>query len=601
MPDKPRSQDRAMKPKLDRSTISYGETKRRVRRFSKNTTRHVRRFVSSRIGRLEAVRRMVFGWIALIIILTGVSLSQWAGFRGAYMTDAPAGGVFSEGVLGPLDTLNPLFARSSAEKSAARLLFSSLYSYDSTGSIKSDLAQSVAISEDEAEYTIKLRSGAVWSDGAPITAQDVIFTVGLLKNPDTKSDIAGWEAFQVEAVDNSTIKFVLPGPYSPFLHSLTFPILPKHILGDIKPAELREHDFSQTPVSSGPFVFRLMQSVSGSGGGKSLHMVANPRYIHGEPRLKRFQLNVYESRELIEKALKTSEIMATPELTYRGLPKAMQKTLSSQSYSINDGVFAIFNVRDGVLKSERIRQAMALSVDRGSLRAKIAQFTAPLEGPILDGQIALAMPGFLEQDIKKAQRLLDEEGWTVSGAVRKKEGQPLSISMVALQGSGFDQITDELAKTWREQLKIKVEVQIVDPQDSSQSVLQTVLQPRNFDVLVYELVLGGDPDAYAYWHSSQAKPTGLNFANYANAVVDDALSGGRTKRSEKYRVDRYKSFIRRWMADVPAIPLYQSGIDYITTTSVRASSADLRLVNATDRFADVIYWSILTKSVYKTP
>ena len=130
---------------------------------------------------------------------------------------------------------------------------------------------------------------------------------------------------------------------------------------------------------------------------------------------------------------------------------------------------------------------------------------------------------------------------------------------------------------WRKELGITVDVRIVDPLDPSQSVIQTVLQPRDFDVLIYRLVLGGDPDVYAYWHSSQATSDGLNFSNYSNVVADDALSGGRSKAAGKYRADRYAA------------------------RSVSTIADDAKLVAAEDRYANVIYWATEKTSVYKTP
>ena len=575
---------------------------KKVNKASKNVMRHARRFVSARLDRLASVKRMVIGWVVLMMVLIGISVTQWANFRSAYMTEAPvAGGTFSEGVIGPLESLNPLFARSSAEKSAAKLMFAGLYTYDTSGNLKGDIAKSVEINEAETEYVVKLHSGATWSDGTALTANDVVFTVNLMKDPETGSEISGWELFGAQAVDATTVKFTLPGPYAPFLHSLTFPILPKHVLSEVKPAELRENQFSQNPITSGPFSFRRLQAVSNDASRNALHMVANTRYIYGTPLLERFQLNSYGKREDIEKALQRSEIMATPALTYGDVSSSLGDSYSNQSHSINDGVFALFNVRSDVMSSLAVRQALALTIDRAEIRKEAAPGTGSLDGPLLASQTDDEMPVFPAQDTQKAQELLDGDGWLVSGDLRQKDGRALEVKMVTLRNSGFSQVVNNLADMWRNSLEIKVDVQVVDQLDPTQDVLQSILQPRNFDVLVYELVIGGDPDVYAYWHSSQAKPTGLNFANYSNVIADDALSGARSKRDEKYRSDRYQSFTRRWLADMPAIPLYQSKIDYIHTNSVKAMNADSVLVLPEDRYADVLYWSVNTATVFKTP
>ena len=119
--------------------------------------------------------------------------------------------------------------------------------------------------------------------------------------------------------------------------------------------------------------------------------------------------------------------------------------------------------------------------------------------------------------------------------------------------------------------------------------------------MIYELVLGGDPDPYAYWHSSQSTTGGLNFANYSNIIADDALAGGRTRTDKAYRDERYRIFVRQWLSDIPAVALYQPNVEYIHSKNVEAVDENARLVSAEDRFYNVIYWSSDTYPVYKTP
>ncbi len=570
--------------------------------LTKTTLRHAHTFISSRLEHLAGVKRHVLGWIFLVILLITVSMVQWLSFRELYAHNAPAGGgSYSEGVLGPLETLNPIFARSSAEKSAARLMFASLYNYDTTGHIKGDLAESVTVNEAETEYIVKLRHNLKWSDGAPLDARDVVFTVNLLKDARTQSTIAGWQSISAKQVDERTVQFTLPAPYAPFMHALTFPVLPQHSLSEVNPAELREHGYGKSPVTSGPFAMRILQNANADGSKKVLHLVANSQYHHGAPKLDRFQLYVYPTRDEITKGLKTSEIMATPELSYMAQSDQIRHVYASRSYAINDGVYALFNTQSEVVSSRKVRQALVQSIHTQALREKFAFAKKPLHGPIIDDQVDGQLAGRLPYDIEAAKKLLDEEGWKVVGNQRKKGEQVLQLSFVTLKGSDVETIARELVKAWQETLHITVDLRVVDPNDASQNVLQSVLRPRGFDVLLYELVLGGDADVFAYWHSSQANQSGLNFANYNSAVADDALAAGRTKQNAKQRVSKYQAFTKHWQSDVPALALYQVQLDYIHLRSVSALGESVRLVYPTDRFADVIYWTVRQDSVYKTP
>ena len=119
--------------------------------------------------------------------------------------------------------------------------------------------------------------------------------------------------------------------------------------------------------------------------------------------------------------------------------------------------------------------------------------------------------------------------------------------------------------------------------------------------MVYQLYIGGDPDVYAYWHSTQANASGYNFANYANGVSDSILDSARSRIEMNLRLIKYLQFSRQWLADVPAIGLYQSSLNYAHIKSVEAFSISNVIPSVENRYADIQYWSVTKKSVYKTP
>ena len=595
------SSDKSSWNRFARLKVSRKGVNKRLRKIEKGSLRHAHKFVMSRLDRLANVRRRVSIWVVLVLVMIGVSAVQWHISRSSFtaMTYA-TGGSYSEGVLGPLENLNPIFAKTSAEKSAAKLLFSSLYRYDSTGNIKTDLADGVKVNDKETEYTVKLKKNLKWSDGHDLTINDVIFTLKLLANPEVGAEISGWRSIKFEKVSEDSVKFILPASYSPFVHALTFPGVPEHVLKDVKPSNLREHNFSKAPISSGPFAFRLLQNVTSDGSKKVLYLQSNIYYYGGSPKLDRFQLYVYPTQDDIVKSLRTREITGTSELIYNDQPAEVKSMYAAESHSLNNGVYALFNNNSQFLQSKSVRQALALSVDNGKLRQSLSLSTEELSGPILNKLLGKASQP-LGYDTKKAKSLLDAEGWKVVGNARQKENVKLKLNMVVLKNNNYEKAAQYLAQVWRNELNIEVDVKIIDPNDASQNILQTILQPRNFDVLIYELSLGGDPDVYAYWHSSQATNNGLNFSNYNNAVADDALESGRSKLSLKQRFDRYEKFANTWKTDAPAIALYQPKFDYIHIRSVKALDEKTEVVNPVDRYVDVQYWATEKQSVYKTP
>ena len=584
-----------------RLKVSSKDVNKRLRKIEKGSLRHAHKFVTSRLDRLSNVRRRVYVWIILVLVMIGASAVQWHISRNSCTTMAyTSGGSYSEGVLGPLENLNPIFAKTNAEKSAAKLLFSSLYRYDSTGNIKADMADSISVNDKETEYTVKLKKGLIWSDGRDLTVDDVIFTLKLLANPEVGAEISGWKSIKFEKVSDDSVKFILPSSYSPFVHALTFPIIPEHILKGADPLDLREHDFNKSPISSGPFKFRLLQNVASDGSKKILYLQSNSDYHGGAPKLDRFQLYAYSTQDDIAKSLRTREITGTPELIYNDQSAEIKSMYSAESHSLNNGVYALFNNNSQFLRSKAVRQALSLSVDTSKLRQSLSLSTEELSGPTLNKFLGKS-PNSSSYDIKKAKSLLEAEGWKSVNNVRQKGNDKLRLNVVVLKNSNYEKVARYLAQVWHDELNIESDIKVVDPSDATQNILQTVLQPRNFDVLVYELSLGGDPDVYAYWHSSQATNNGLNFSNYNNAIADDALASGRSKISAKQRADRYAKFTAIWQADAPAIALYQPKFDYIHTRNVKALGANTEVVNPVDRYVDVQYWATEKKSVYKTP
>jgi peptide/nickel transport system substrate-binding protein len=128
--------------------------------------------------------------------------------------------------------------------------------------------------------------------------------------------------------------------------------------------------------------------------------------------------------------------------------------------------------------------------------------------------------------------------------------------------------------------------QLVKPED----IQQNVIIPRSYDVLLYELAIGSDPDVYAYWHSSQATDHGFNLSEYKVPQADDALDSARSRSDPALRIAKYHTFIQRWLADVPAIGLYRPNLTYIQTKGVTSFSAR-NIADPIDRYENVRFWS----------
>ena len=162
-----------------------------VRKFSRasmkaseDSKEHLKENLIGRISHARNVRLLIFEWILLVLALVMVATIQAFWFGGSYAEDVFVdGGSYTEATIGRVSSMNPLFATTSSEKVLSRLMFATLIKVDYSGNPGPGLAKSISYSEDGRIWTIKLREGLVWSDGEPITNEDVMFTVSLIKNP----------------------------------------------------------------------------------------------------------------------------------------------------------------------------------------------------------------------------------------------------------------------------------------------------------------------------------------------------------------------------------------------------------------------------------
>lgn len=569
--------------------------KKHARKVEGATTRHAKRFLVNRWDKIREIRVHIIVWLGGVGVLIALVGLQMLWFQRSYITEAPiSGGTYAEAVRGPVQTVNPLFATTPAELAATHLLFSSLYANDSTGHLRGDIADSMSNSNDKV-FTVKLRRDAHWQDGQPLNASDVVYTVGLMKNPSVRSIMnASWQGINVRQVDDYTVEFTLPAAYAAFPQALTFGILPKHILKDVDPVTLRESSFSTAPVGSGPFALRLVQTLGQvASGRKILLMDANTGYYLGAPRLERFQLHVYNDDESMAKALRTGEVSAAS-----GVSNDIAKTIDKNRYEsvirpVHSGVYAMFNLTQPTLKDKNVRQALQLVTDTGAIRNNLYSHPQQLYLPFVQGQVAglqsIQPPVFNK---KQAEDLLTASGWVKQGSTRVKGQDRLRLRIVTRQNGDFESVLQVLAGQWR-QLGVDVDTHVVGASDFTQEVLQQ----RNYDILLDELVIGGDPDVFAYWHSRGL----LNFTGYGNQKSDDALSSARTISDMSLRSVKYVAFARQWLADIPAIGLYQSNLIYLHTKSTRAVSSTETVISPDEHYANVRYWTAETGKVYKTP
>lgn len=573
--------------------------RRRIRKLETSSLRHAHKFIVKRWENVREVRRHALAWLLLLAVLIGSLALQTALMQGIYQTEVAAeSGTYSEGVEGQLNNLNPIYATTHPERSAARLLFSSLLTYDAAGALRNDLAQSWKIEEQGKRYVVTLRKDIQWSDGQQITASDVMFTVNSIKNADTRSPLyRNWRDIMVSSPNEQTVIFDLPVVYAPFSHFLTIGILPEHAFENIKPVDMRSAEFNRKPITSGPFAFRNMQIINTESGRMVVHMVANPDYHGAGPKLDRFQLHVYGEREALRRAFSGNEVTAVADFSAQDI----RQLNDADDYQVldipvNNVAMAIFKTDSPIFQDVAVRKAFRLATDRPALIKEALQERARLaHSPIPPSLLTGGVPSQPAYNLAEAKQLLDQAGWAIGAdGKRSKDGQPLRISVVTIRSGDYPKVLEVLAGQWQK-LGATVETVLAGSAD----VQQSILAPRLYDVLIYELAVGGDPDVYAYWHSSQANMNGLNLANYKSGKADDALTSARNRFEPDLRSAKYVTFVEQWLADAPGVVLYQPTLHYVSRDDISIDDSK-SLVDSVDRFRKIEYWSLGEQKLYQT-
>ena len=564
---------------------------RRVSRLSKRAgeegKEHIRENFIDRISHVKNVRLLILEWSLLVLAIIMLSITQAFLYAESYaVTTFTSGGTYSEATLGRVNSLNPLFATTNSEKTLSRLMFLTLSSVDYSGHIGLGLADSIKTDDTGKVWTVRLRSGLNWSDGEPITNEDVIYTVNTIQSPAVISPFSSNMAGVTVSESDGDLVFTLSTPYANFSSALEFPILPAHILKDVAPNLLLEDAFSSAPITSGAFSFKASQSI-GSLGEKIVYLSPNKDYYEGAPLLDSFAVHAYLDDDDIIDALNSGSVTATADLLPTDADKITSSSIYEKQTALNSGVFLFFNTTNSIFSNKSLRKAVQQGIDMRSLRAPVGD-EADLDYPFLSTQIDLKdLPALPEYNPDSAKDVIKKANLDQSKSVR-----------IATINTGYFPALAENLKFQLENLGFNVTTDIMTP---DQDFLVNVIRPRNYDILLYEIELGSDPDLFAYYHSSQVTENGLNLSNYSNSFASDALLAARRTIDTTLRNAKYSTFLKFWVEDVPAIGIYQANLSYFVNKNVRSFSPDNRLVTPTDRFEDVILWATEKTSKNRTP
>jgi peptide/nickel transport system substrate-binding protein len=526
--------------------------------------------------------------VPLLLLLTVFVLV----FRNVILSpEAPRpGGTYTEGVVGQLGSLNPLFGEASAGTNDLRaLIYEPLVRVLPSGAIQGRLASHWDVSPDGRTYSFNLRPNARWSDGSPLTADDVVFTVRTVQDPQFPGALLNqsWKDIIATAVDRHHVRFALPGHNAGFFANLEMlDIVPSHLLAGKSMAELASAAPNLNPVGTGPF--RMVAHLE-----DRLHLDRNP-FAWRRPWLETMTIRSFPSQAAALDALDRQQIDGIANLTPSGAEQARaRRTLTVLAASTYQYAELLFNLKadEPYFQDVRVRQAIAKAIDRPEIiRDVLGGQALPADGPI-PRAITWAYRSTWQQpahDAKAAAALLDQAGWSITNGTRSKGGVSLSFGlMVSSDAPPYARVAEKVAEQLA-RVGIMAEVRPV----TTASLIHDYLNPRTFDMALTAFDNGPDPDVYTFWHSSQAHPGGFNFAGMKkNVFMDRDLEDGRNTLDLGARAKAYAAFQEDFAKEIPAVFLYSPR--YVLAANKRVHGVRIDASMAPEgRFAYVDDWYV---------
>ena len=540
--------------------------------------------------------------VTLAIVAVLLYTQQASPVTGTVIEQQPEqGGVYTEGLVGSLGRLNPLLDwNNTADRDVDRLLFSGLVRFDERGLPKADLAESWAMTPDGTVYNIPLRQTAIWHDGAPVTSDDVIFTIESMKSagslyPQDIKDL--WGRVEVVKLNDKNLKFILPEPYVPFIDYLTFGVVPKHLLETMPADQMASAEFNIAPIGTGPYKFDQLIVENGQIAGVVLGI--NRDYYGDPPFIEQVVFRYYPTSAAAFDAYRQGDVFSISRISQDVLQPALEEpALSVYTSRMPQMGFVILNLTNpdvAFLQDLKLRRALMLGLNRQGIISSVMQGQAFVsDSPILPGSWAyFDGTEHFEYDPDAAIAILKAEGYVIpsgGGEVRAKDGVPLAFTMVHPDDPTHTQIAQAIQVQWA-RIGVRVDLQ---PQPYDQLVL-TTLASRAFQSALVDLNLSRtpDPDPYPFWHQAESVG-GQNYSGWDNRAASEYLEQARVTADYSLRAKLYRNFQVIFAKELPALPLYVPVYSYGVDEQVLGVQVG-PLYEPSDRLNDFTRWYLLTR------
>ena len=466
--------------------------------------------------------------------------------------------IINVGVTNTIGSLNPLLLNGGEiNKYATGLMFLPLMELDADLNFEGMLADSIT-TEDNKNFIVHIDDAATWSDGTPVTADDVVYTALRLASPVIGNTAMMYYVFEgvgddgfveegaesidgIQKVDDKTVQFTTKEemPITTFENSYARYLLtlPKHVIEQYSEEELSTAEwFNHPDVVSGPFIvtdFDVDHYIS---------YEANKDYWKGAPKIDKLNIKIVDGSQLYA-GLQSGEIDITqqtmsdiPQEDYESVEALDNVEVVYGSPVTNQSVF----IQTKNVPDVKVRQAMLYAIDRQQILEELLNG----HGEIVDGFLSSASPFYddsltpVSYDPEKAKTLLEEAGWDGSQTIR---------FYVNSGDSTFVNAASIIAAEWAA-VGIKAEIQTVDF-----ATLMSVAGTEDYDVLAVQYTYAPvDPYPDVAWLlGGEGSWTG-----YSDDTLNDALTKSQLTSDPEETKELFSVVDKKVQEDVPMFSAY---------------------------------------------
>jgi peptide/nickel transport system substrate-binding protein len=441
--------------------------------------------------------------------------------------------------------------------------FPGLYEIMPNGDLKPDMADGEAkFTKSPFTVTYKIKQNANWSDGKPVTAQDVIFTLTTIMNP--KNDVAGRAGYEdisrAKAINSKTVKLTFRKPYAAWklLFAGQFGVLPKHALQGKDFNEIWNTNVnSQTtgkPIGSGPFVLESYTK------GQSMTMVRNPKFYGPRPKIDKIVFRFITNTDSEIQAIKGGEVDAIypqPQLQLGDL----RRTSGLKVLSSAGATYEHIDINAGkkgfpLARAPWFRQAFAYSIDRTALTKQLfgtlKPDLQPLQSLTYQNTQKQYQPHFAQYTYNptKAGQIMAKHGCTKGGdGIFVCNGIRASVKYGTTAGNRLRELSQEIVQAQAKKSGIEVVIA-----NSPSRIFFPQVSNEDYQLALFAWVGSGDPSGITDIYSCGGES---NWMGYCSKKVTDLLKAADQELDPAARVKIVNKAGAIMGLNVPSLPLYQ--------------------------------------------